>query len=160
MMLGYSTLSKEIQKAKKDFETVKIIPLPQVNDPALTDKRIDSANYWTHVVSKFSSKPATAWTYLQTIGGKGSQKYAQLTGKPSFTQSQDATIKLGSGDLGETDLFAQQAAFAPAVFKPDWQTSDEIIQDMLNQALQAGQSLQAAVDSAGERLKALISTGS
>ena len=160
MMLGYSTLSKEIQKTKKDFETVKIIPLPQVNDPALTDKRIDSANYWTHVVSKFSSKPATAWTYLQTIGGKGSQKYAQLTGKPSFTQSQDATIKLGSGDLGETDLFAQQAAFAPAVFKPDWQTSDEIIQDMLNQALQAGQSLQAAVDSAGERLKALISTGS
>lgn len=156
MMLGYSTLSKDIQKAKKDFDTVKIVPLPQVGDPAITNKRIDAANYWTHVVSRVSNKPSTAWAYLQTLGTSGSQKYSQLTGKPSFTQAQEATIKLSSGDLGETELFAQQASFAPAVYKSDWQTSDEIIQDMLNQALISGQSLQAAIDSAAERLKALI----
>lgn len=156
MMLGYSTLSKEIQKQKKEFDTVKIIPLPQVSDPALTNKRVDAANYWTHVVSKYSNKPAIAWAYLQALGSNGSQKYAQLTGKPSFVQAQDATVRLGSGGLGETDLFAQQAAFAPAVFKPDWQTSDEIIQDMLNQALIGGQSLQSAIDSAAERLKTLV----
>ena len=156
MMLGYSTLSKEILRAKKDFDTVKIVPLPQVNDPAITNKRVDTANYWTHVVSKYSNKPEMAWAYLQTLGTAGSQKYSQLTGKPSFTQAQEATIKLGTEDLGGTDLFAQQASFAPTVFKPDWQTSDEIIQDMLNQALLSGQSLQAAVDSAAERLKALL----
>lgn len=158
MMIGYSTLAREIQKAKKDFDTVKIAPLPQVSDPAISNKRVDASNYWTHVVSKYSNKPALAWNYLQTLGAAGAQKYAQLTGKPSFVQAQEATIKLGTGDLGETELFAQQASFAPAVFKPDWQTSDEIVQDMLNQALLGGQSLQAAVDSAAERLKDLIST--
>lgn len=156
MMLGYSTLSKDIQRAKKDFDTVKIVPLPQVSDPAITNKRVDAANYWTHVVSKVSNKPATAWAYLQTLGGTGSQKYAQLTGKPSFTQARDVSIKLSTTSLGDTDLFAQQASFALSVYKPDWQTSDEIIQDMLNQALISGQSLQSAVDSAAERLKALI----
>ncbi|MEK7201998.1 MAG: extracellular solute-binding protein [Patescibacteria group bacterium] len=156
MMLGYSTLSRDIQKAKKDFDTVKIVPLPQVGDPAITNKRIDAANYWTHVVSKVSNKPSTAWAYLQTLGTAGSQKYAQLTGRPSFVQAQEATIRLSVGDLGGTELFAQQASFAPAVYKSDWQTSDEIVQDMLNQALISGQSLQAAIDSAAERLKTLI----
>ncbi len=157
---GYSTLSRDIKKANKDFDAVKIVPLPQASDPAITNKRIDAANYWTHVVSKYSNKPLVAWTYLQKLGPAGSQKYGQLTGKPSFIQAQDATVKLSSASLGDTDLFAQQAAFAPVVFKPDWQASDEIIQDMLNQALLPNQSLQAAVDSAAERLKALISTGS
>ena len=156
MMIGYSSLSKDIQKAKKDFDSVKIVPLPQVGDPDITNKRFDAANYWTHVVSKVSNKPSTAWAYLQTLGTSGSQKYSQLTGKPSFTQAQEATIKLSSGDLGETELFAQQASFAPAMFKPDWQTIDEAIQDMINQALLPGQSLQAAVDSAAERLKKLL----
>ncbi|MDP3992683.1 MAG: hypothetical protein Q8Q05_00470 [bacterium] len=156
MMLGYSTLSRDIQKAKKDFDTVKIVPLPQVGDPAITNKRVDTANYWTHVVSKVSNKPSAAWAYLQTLGGTGSQKYAQLTGKPSFVQAQEATTRLGTASLGETELFAQQASFAPAVYKSDWQTSDEIVQDMLNQALISGQSLQAAIDSAAERLKALV----
>lgn len=156
MMLGYSTLSKDIQKAKKDFDTVKIVPLPQVGDPEVTNKRVDAANYWTHVVSKNSSKPLTAWSYLTSLGTTGSQRYALLSGKPSFTQAQDATIKMSPGDLGETDLFAQQATFAPTFVKGDWQASDEIIQDMLNQALLSGQSLQAAVDSAAERLKGLV----
>jgi ABC-type glycerol-3-phosphate transport system substrate-binding protein len=156
MMLGYSTLSKDIVKANKDFDTVKIIPLLQVNDPAVTNKRIDSANYWTHVVSKYSNKPAVAWGYLQAEGGTGSQKYAELTWKPSLMQTQDATTGLRAGNLGETELFAKQAVFSPTIFKSDWQISDEIIQDMLNQALISGQSLQAAVDSAAERLKALL----
>ena len=156
MMLGYSTLSRDIFKAKKEFVDGKIIPLPQVSDPAVTNKRVDTANYWTHVVSKYSNKPATAWAYLQALGGTGSQRYAQLTGKPSFIQSQEASANLSSSDLGGTDLFAQQAVFAPVVFKPDWQVSDEVIQDMLNQALISGQSLQATVDSAAERLKASL----
>ncbi len=156
MTLGYSTLSKDILKAKKDLDTVKIVPLPQVSDPAVTNKRVDAANYWSHVVSKYSNKPSTAWNYLQTLGAAGSQKYSQLTGKPSFTKAQEASTKLNAGDIGETDLFAQQAAFAPAIFKSDWQYSDMIIQDMLNQALISGQSLQAAVDSAAERLKGLL----
>ena len=156
LMLGYSTLSKDILRAKKDFDSVRIVPLPQLSDSEVTNKRVDTANYWTHVVSKYSNKPATAWSYLLALGTPGSQKYAQLSGKPSFTQAQAVGTKLGTGDLGETDLFAQQATFAPAVFKPDWQVSDEIVQDMLNQALLSGQSLQAAIDSAAERLKALL----
>lgn len=156
MMIGYSTLSKDIQRADKNFDTVKIIPLPQIDDPAVTGKRVDVANYWINAVSKFSTKPQIAWAYLQALGSTGSQKYSQLTGKPAFTQSQDASIKLAAGDLGETALFAEQAFFAPAVYKPDWQTTDEIVQDMINQSLIANQSLQDAIDSAAERLKGLL----
>ncbi|MDO8649934.1 MAG: extracellular solute-binding protein [Candidatus Berkelbacteria bacterium] len=156
VMLGYSTLSQDILKAKKDFNSGKIAPLPQVSDPASTNKRVDSASYWTHVVSKYSNKPSTAWAYLQALGGTGSERYSQLTGKPSLVQTQDATAKLSMGDLGETELFAKQVVFAPTVFKSDWQSSDEIVQDMLNQALINSQSLQAAVDSAAERLKGLL----
>jgi len=156
MMIGYSSLSQGIHKANKDFDAVKIVPLPQVDDPAVTGKRIDAANYWTLAVSKFSNKPATAWDYLKALGAAGFQKYGALTGKPSLAQVQDAPVKLTPGSLGETDLFAQQVSFAPAVFKPEWQATDQIVQDMLNQALLANQTPQAAVDSAAERLKALL----
>lgn len=156
MMIGYSTLSQEIKRADKNFDRLKIIPLPQVSDPDISNKRVDAANYWTHVVSKYSNKPSTAWAYLQTLGTAGSQKYSQMTNKPSFVQAQEATTRISSGDLGETDLFAQQAAFASTIIKPDWQMTDEIVQDMLNQALISGQSPQAALDSAAERLKGLL----
>jgi len=157
MMIGYSTLSKDIQKANKNLDTVKIVPLPQVDDPTITNKRIDSANYWTMAVTKVSNKPATAWSYLQALGTTGAQAYGQQTGKPTFPEAQDAAVsRIGTGSLGDTTVFAEQASFAPATFKPDWQVTDQIIQDMLNQAILPGQSTQSAIDSAAARLKVLL----
>lgn len=155
MLVGYSSVSKDIKALNKDFENVSILPLPQLTDPAISNSRIDGAYYWTHGVSRFSNKPTLSWQFLNSVVKKSSE-YSKLTGKPSLKDTVDVTAKLSGASLGDTELFAQQATFASTPFKPDWQSVDETIQDMLNQSLLANQSIQSVVDSGAVRLKELI----
>jgi len=152
MFIGYSSAQSQIRALNKNFEDVKILPLPQVADPAVSNKRADGAYYWTQGVSKFSNKPSLAWTYLKALTSQV-KKYSKLTGKPVPDSGEVVTIKLSPTTLGDMGLYSQQVIFATTPFKKDWQGVDEIVQDMLNQALLPNQSTQSVVDSAAARLK-------
>lgn len=155
MMVGYSTLQSDILKQNKDVSKIVIAPLPQ-DQPLLlpNDEPKYFAGYWTHVVSRDSTQPLLAWQLLKSYTARGLQTaYSKATIKPTVNQIQGYKPKLGSTDMGDLSLFAQQVAYSQVTYKPEWQFVDETMQTMIRSVVELGQSAQSAVDTAAEMLK-------
>lgn len=160
MILGYSSLVKDIRKLNNDIDTISVYPLPQQTDQQVKDGRVDFAAYWSHVVDKTSAQPALAWQFLQGLyTNENYRVYSKATAKPTVNslQNQPAII-LSSSDMNDTTVFATQALTTTQVYKVEWQQVDQVLQDMINQSTVLRQSPQAVVDTATEALKKLLPT--
>lgn len=81
MIFGYSYLYEQIKATMKDLKdkgvqtidasTIRVSPVPQVNDPATsTEKRVAYANYYAQTVARTSEHPAEAWDFLMFLSSK------------------------------------------------------------------------------------------
>jgi ABC-type glycerol-3-phosphate transport system substrate-binding protein len=158
MMVGYSSLATDFRKLNKNFDSAVVLPLPQLKDPITpADTRTDYAAYWTHVVSKTSAHPDSAWRLIQGLSSAENLKiYHKETGKPTFDLVADSAFRQSAVDFQQLDVFTSQMPTSISSYKPEWQAVDETIQDLINQVVQLNQSSQAAIDSATDRLKKII----
>jgi len=158
MVIGYSTLSHDLLKQDKNAgEYITIRPFPQFDPLKIERDRSDFAAYWTHVVPKNRPNVQLSWQYLRTLTVTAkSQTYAAKTGKPVVPDQGNMRVPSNSY-LGDGTLFTAQVHYSYPVYKPEWQQTDEALQDMLSQVIAQGQSVQAAIDSAAEKLKKLLS---
>lgn len=152
-LIGYHSTLQEILKKKPSFE-IAVSPLPQRLPEGA---RVDFAAGWTHLVNRDSANQALAWRYLGALANSSLiDRYARATGKISPVDSQ-LKVSARRYEASEAEeLFAAQLSSAKNLFKPEWQTVDEVFQDAIKQVVNSGISPQNAIDSAALRLKELI----
>jgi ABC-type glycerol-3-phosphate transport system substrate-binding protein len=155
MMIGFSTLRLELFNTDRNFTDYYVTALPQPQDIRIpSDKRVDYAAYWTHVVTKTSPNPDIDWRFLKHLTTLNSQQY--------YTNQ---TLKPVLGMLGEVEspdndfvadprVFTSQVVTAPAIYKPEWLFVDDALLSMLNSVFSGAQTPQIAVDTTAELLKA------
>lgn len=157
MMVGFSSLGADLKKLNKDFDpTVVALPqsIPAVSAP--TD-RVDYAAYWTHVVSSSSPNQKMSWQLLQSlVSASNLGIYQRQAGKPTVNLISDPVKPATRTSSDDYDLFASQVGTSQSEQKPEWQGVDEAIQDMISQVTTLGQSPQAAIDTAADRLKKVL----
>jgi len=154
MMVGYSSLRKQIFDLNKDFTNYYVAPLPQQQEQRLpTDTRVDYAAYWTHVVPRTSANPDLAWEFIKYLTNLETQRY--------YTEQ---TLKPVLGQLGEVDspkneslpnpkVFVTQVLNAPTLYKPEWLFVEETLQTMLRAVFKGEHTSQTGIDTAAETLK-------
>ena len=139
LLIGWQGLENDFRRLNKDFDRYKVVALPQPEVVGPTTPRRDLAVYWTNVVPKSSTNPDLAWRLLQGLLTKGNlSQFADNTGRIAPSESDGPFVK--------------QLETSATPFKLEWQATDEIIQDLINQK-QSGQSTPTAIDSAVSRLK-------
>lgn len=155
-IIGYYSTLQEIIKKKAGF-TMKIGPLPQRSTDVA--ERIDYGITWSHLVNKNSPNTGMAWSYLSGLLNEATlDAYAIATNRISVAKFTDPNPL--SPDVVEMErageVFQKQLQTIGFLYKPEWQTVDEIFQDMIKQVVNLHATPQNSVDSAAERLKLFI----
>ena len=154
-IIGYYSLFRQLSEEVSDFD-VAVAALPQLEDKG---DRVDYGVTWSHIVNNQSASPALAWQYLTYLGGRAVQdQYKEETGKIAVNPVTDNEVveQAVIGKQGADKVFRAQLGSIRGLSKPEWQAIDEILQDTVKNITNAGQSIQAAVDSAAVRFKDLI----
>lgn len=159
MLLAYSTVQRPLLEIDKNIgDSVTIRPFPQIDPLNVKTNRIDFSAYWTHVVTKDSPNPALAWKLLASFASSQNiRAYGKVTNKMVIDSSiSPDKLSTSSSGFGDSSVFVGQTPFSKVNYKPEWQKTDEAIQDMLNQVISQKQSVKVAIDSAAEQLKKLL----
>jgi hypothetical protein len=100
-----------------------------------------------------------AKSYLNYLSSLSVQTaYAEATNRTSVDISDGPAVGLDGRSRSESaaELFKSQLRTVKQLYKPEWQKTDETIQDLIKLVTSSGQSAQSAVDSAAARLKELL----
>ncbi len=156
-IIGYYSLFQQLTEEVSGFD-IAVAALPQLTDKS---DRTDYGVTWSHIVNSQSASPTLAWQYSTYLGSQGTQdQYARETGKIAAGPVTDSEVVeqaiIGQQSAGK--VFRAQLGSVKGLSKPEWQAVDEILQDTIKNIVNAGQSIQAAVDSAAARFKDLIPT--
>jgi len=151
-LIGYYSTLKQIMEKKPGF-VVKVSPLVQKDPKA---DRVDYGVTWSHIVNKDTANPNLAWSYLSYLGSQNVlNSYTNLTGKVSIVAPgspltfSDVWVDASQGK----DIYRTELQTMKSLPKPEWQQTDEILQDMIKQVVDSGQTSQNSVDTAAERFK-------
>lgn len=123
MIINYSFAYQQILdliKTKKaagleviDPSSVRVAPIPQVFDPAVSpDKRVTYASYFVEVVGRNSKHPEEAWKLLSFLASKENMShYYEKTKKPTSrrdlieTQAKDSIYGVFVNQIGYAESF-------------------------------------------------------
>lgn len=163
-IFGYSYLYEQIRseveqlKSEKvstiNFDSVRIAPVPQVNDPnKSTEKRDAFANYFVETVSRNTENPNAAWDFLAFASNKDNAAYYnQKTHRPTArrdlieAQKQDSVY----------GVFAEQVGYAESLDILDWDIYKAIFDQAISGVINKSLSVKDAVSKAQDQINKLI----
>jgi len=156
-LIGYWSTLQQIVDNKPSFKMI-VGALPQKVE-SKSGERSDYAISWSHVVSSKSNNQKLAWDYLGYLVGRDVQSaYAEATNKIPTSSSGSTCDRLDESSEAASSkiIFSCQLLTAVKFEKPEWQLTDEVIQDMISQVTDLKQTPQNSVDSAAERFKVFV----
>jgi len=156
VIIGYRSLLNEILSTKPKF-SIGVAALPQLSEKS--SDRIDYGVSWSHLINGNTPNPILAKAYFDYLAKPAVQNsYTIQTNKTSVETTEGAGGSLSGIVDGDNagELFRTELRAITQLYKPEWQKTDEIIQDMIKSVVNSKQSAQSAVDSAAVRLKELL----
>lgn len=154
-LIGYYSTVQQILKKDENL-SVSVAALPQLEKDTA---RVDFLMSWLHIVPSTSSKQSLAWSYITYLNDERTrdlyeQNTTRIAVSPSTSSKPSESYVSASGSI---ELFRNQAVTGKNLLKPEWQKSDEILQDAIKEVVELKQNPQSVIDSTVQRFKQLIS---
>ncbi|MBI4948344.1 extracellular solute-binding protein [Candidatus Berkelbacteria bacterium] len=155
-LIGYHSTLKQIVDANPSFK-LKVATFPQINDSVKVADRVDFGVSWSHIVNKDSKNTGLAWKYLgYFMESSVLNQYSNLTDKISVEllgRTRPIPTELITADNAAEKIFLAQLQYLKPFIKPEWQETDEILQDAIKLIVNDNAKAQTSADTTAERFK-------
>lgn len=151
--IGYYSTVKQLLDDNESMR-LQVVTLPQPLE-VKPEERKDYLIGWLMIVNSATAKSDMAWNYLSFLNSDDARnvfenKFNKLSYPPTGRVKDLGYSVSGTSSI---ELFRTQALTGKQLIKPEWQRSDQIIQDMIRETTELNQSAQTAVDSATAKFK-------
>ncbi len=147
MFLGYASDIRKIEKVT-DKLNFNIAEAPQ-----FSPQKIFFARYFVNGVSKDSKNQDEAWKFLKFASSKDQlKKYLERTGLPTARKD----LEDWQSNRKYMAVFTKQTEKAQTWYVVDWDKTDQIFKDLINNVTTGKQPSQAAIDKASEDVTTIL----